>query len=472
MKSHTYLKFASILASSSLLAVMLGTGCTKKTDRAFQLESSPVRFEYTVFNEPETLTELDGRKITRSQILDKSIVLKDLERQENDALIGLAYRLMAEKLGDKRGTIEIALPKSDSKLEQILSVFGWTPVPGLNIVYGKENPADKIIARLDQVSVSKDEIPTDHAVLYSIALRRYRETAAQLSSQIARIALHEKAEAAKKSIQDYINEEVLKGKPVEVSDSELKAYLAKIGFAESELTPALREQFITGMKEREQQHRIEEYVVRHILKSPLKVSFRPPVFPMRLPEDWKPVIGVKEAPVSIVAISSSTCPDCEAFVKMIHSLAEKFSGDVQIYWLNDFEESDGIARMVAEGATCAEQQRRGKSISFLQEFMPKAMQSDETAFYAWSEKNGLNRAQFESCFKGRESTKSLEKQRSFPRRHGIVARPSLWVGGELIDNTTRQDQVEELVEDLVENSGSNWFGTKYRQIKGWLDTKP
>lgn len=431
-----------------------------------------MRFEYTVFNDPDTLTELDGRKITRSQILDKSIVLKDLDRQENDALIGLTYRLMAEKLGDKRGAIEIALPKSESKLEQILAMFGWMPVPGLSITFVKENPTDKIIGRLGQVSVSKDEIPSDHAVLYSIAMRRYVEIASQLGSQIARISLHEKANAAKKSIQDYINEEVLKNKPIEVTDADLKSYLSKIGFAESELTPSLREQFITGMKEREQQRRIEEYVVRNILKEPLKVSFRPPVFQMRLPDEWKPTIGVKDAPVSIVAISSSTCPDCEAFAKMVQSLAKKFSGNVQVYWLNDFEETDGIARMVAEGATCVEKQRRGKSISFLQEFIPKAMQSDEAAFYSWAETNGLDRAQFEACFKGRESENLLAKQRSLPKRLGIVARPSLWVSGELIQNTTRPDQVEQLVENLVDRSGATWFGKTIRRIKDRFDTRP
>ncbi len=461
----------SVLALG-LLALGLSIGCSKKAENGFQIAGSPLRFEYVDFNDPSILTELNGQKITRSQILDKSVVLKDLERQENDALIGLTYRLMAEKLGEKRGVIEVALPKSETKLEQILSRFGWLPVPGLTISFVKQDPSDKMVGRMGQVIVSRDELPNEHAVLYSIALRKHHEITSQLSSQIARISLHGKAIEANKPLQDYINEVVLDGKPIEVSDAELAAYLKKIGFAESELTPALREQFIVGIKEREQQLRIEEYVAKKLLKEPLKVSFRPPVFQLRLPEDWKPNLGVKDAPVSIIAISSSTCPDCQSFAKMVQDLAKKFSGNVQLYWLNDFDDNDGIARMVAEGAICVEAQKRGKSIEFFQNFIPVAMQSDEKSFYEWADKHGLDRAKYEACFKGQESAKLLDKQRGLPRKLGIVTRPSLWVSGELVENTSRVDQVEGLVESLVEESGTNWFAKTIRRLKDYFDTRP
>lgn len=444
------------------------TSCTKKVDNSFGVGNSPLRFEYVVFDDPETLATLNESKITRGQILDKSVVLKDLERQHTDALVGLAYKLMAEKLNEKKGVIEIYLPKTESSIEQQLAKHGWLPIPGLTVRHAKPVD-DKVLARLGALTVHKDEIPSDNAVLYSIEWRRFVEIGSQLGSQIARIVLHEKATDAKQTIQDYVDKVVLNGKPIAISDDDLKAYLKKIGFSETELTPALREQFLQGMKEREQQRLIEEYVVENFLKDPLKVSFRPPVFNLNIPADWKPTLGVKDAPVSIVAFGGTNCPDCEKFLETVTQIGKKFNGNVQLYWLNEFDESDGIARMIAEGAGCVEAQRRGKSLEFLKNFLPIASQSDEKAFYSWAEKNGLDEKRVEACFKARESEANLKKQKDLMRKLGIVAQPSLWVSGEMVEASQRPDQIEMKVQSLIEKSGSSWFGALIRRIKAHFD---
>ncbi len=453
-----------VLAATTILA----SGCTKKHEAGFALENSKIRYETTKFESPEILAEVNGNKITFNQILDKSEVLKDLARQENEVMIGLVYLKAIEKnsgaVETKSSVVEIYLPKTVTKLEPLLSRLGRKPRPGLEVVYLKSEDA-KLLGKLAAVTVTRDDIDYDHFVLQSIEKRRFSEVASQFNSQISRVLLNEEATKAGKPLQEYVNEKVLGGRKVEITEAELQSYLTHIGFTQSELTPENRAQFISSLTQRKEQQELENYVAENLLSGPIKVAFREPYANVKLDQSWTPDIGVSDAPISIVAFAGTTCPDCSQFIGLVSQIMEKHAGHLKLNWIHTFGESDGIANMLAEGALCVEDQKQGASLPFIKEFAPTAFQSDESSFYKWAKEHGLSDEKLKECFTGGKSKALLAKQLVYSRKAGIVANPTIWIDGVLIEGAVRAEVVENVVNQRISQHGSTWFGAFIRRLK-------
>ena len=68
-----------------LLFIVLISACENKSPQGFGLEGASIRYQTKSFEDPETLAVVNGQVFTKSQILDKSPVLKDLALQEQAA---------------------------------------------------------------------------------------------------------------------------------------------------------------------------------------------------------------------------------------------------------------------------------------------------------------------------------------------------------------------------------------------------
>jgi protein-disulfide isomerase len=450
-------------------AAFVATGCEKKIE-GFGLEGSPIRFKTKKFEDKETLAVAAGQTFTKGQILDKSPVLKDLEEQENEAVVALAYMKVVERLpqGTKPlGFVEIYTMEPKVDLAKILNRFDRTPVEGLGVKYLPASNPD-LIAQYKDIKVARDELPLTHVVVQSIEQRRYREIASQLNSQMTRILLGDQANKTGQDLQAFLNKEVFAGKDIQVSDSELYAYLSSIGFAREELTEELKPRFVEAMKLRKQQEIMEEYVAKNILKGPIEVAFSEPATKLPLNDNWTPVMGYKDAPIALVAFSAVNCPDCSPFIDSLRAVMKKYDGHLKLNWIHTFNENDGIARMMAEASLCVESVKHGKSVDFLNEFSAKSGQVDENSFYAWAGKNGVNPESLKKCFLDKGNETLITQHLDYARRTGIVANPTLWVEGRTLQGVISKDQLEKLVEDTIQTKGSSWWKAYLRRFKAMI----
>ena len=461
MKLHLPLAVVTLTALSLAIA-----GCEKKP-QGFALDGSSIRYETKKFEEPETLAEVQGKKFTKSQILDKSPVIKDLDQQEREAVIGLAYLKVAPPAESAtKGDVEIFLPELETPLEKMLLKFDRQPTPGVGIVY-KPAESPNLVARFKGQNVTFDDIDRNHIVLQSIEQRRFREVASQLNGQLSRILLNEVASGKGMSLQDFIAKEVLKG-GVTVSDQELSSYLKQIGFAESEMTAELRPRFIEGIKVRKENALMEDYVAKNVLKGPIAVAFNAPRADLKLNEDWKPVRGYDDAPVALVAFSGVVCNDCPKFIETLDTLMKEHDGYLKLNWIHYFNPDDGIARMVAEASLCVGGLDRKKTLPFIKSIAAAGSNIDEKSFYEWVGKNGMSEADFKSCFLERKQKELVDQHLDYAKRVGVVSNPTLWADGRTMQGVISVEESDRVVNEKISESGSTWIQALVRRVKGWL----
>lgn len=452
---------------SALLVLILLSACEKKPV-GFGLEDASIRYEHKAFADENVLAEANGQTYLKSQILDKSPVLKDLAVQKAEAEAGLAYLQVRDRAAGRKGVVEMHLSEPKSKWEAVLNRFGATPAPGLTVSWHAER-GDGVVATFHDLTLKREDLDQNNAVLQAIEQRRYREVAAQLNAQLTRILLAETANREKTDLQTYLKKNVFGGREIEVTEGELRDYLATIGFAESELTQELRPRFEASIKERKEQRLMEKFVADTILKGPIAVAFEAPAARDALSDRFRPVMGYVDAPITIVAFSGATCNDCGKFITDLYGVMKDYDGYLKLNWIHTYNQTDGVAGMMARASLCVDSVRPGRSLAFMNAFVGKAAQVDENAFYQWGEKNRVDRNALKTCFTETQNDPLLAQHQEYARRSGIVANPTIVIEGQMLQGVIPRAQLEAMVRDSIRTKDASWFKAKWRHLKGWIN---
>lgn len=454
-------------------ATLAISACTGGKKTGFTLDGSPLRFQTADLGDPALIAEVNGLKITRAQILDKSQVLEDLDVQANDFLIGLAYLKYVEKWQLARGesaaakapsAVRVYLPESETSLKDILARFDRRPQPGLDIEYGRSEDGN-LLAEAGSVRVTRDDIEMQHGLLQSIEQRRFHETMTQLQQQLARVLVNAEAEKRNQSLQDFVRNEILAGKSLEVSLEEVEAHLQSIGSSLADFDDAGKETLKSTLRGRKEQRAIEQYAADHLVRGPITTSVRPPRANLKLNGEWQPILGYGDAPVSVVAFTGSTCPDCPGTLKLLETIMKEHDGYLKLNLIHNFNAGDGIARLFSEASLCIDGQKRGKSIDFLNQLAGLRGQVDEHRFYEWVGANKLNVDEFKKCLFEGHSRELVNQHLAYARGVGILANPTLWIEGQLIEGVVRPRDVDRVIEQKISESGESWFSALVRRIK-------
>lgn len=455
---------------SPIILCLSLTACSSKKQDGFSTEESQFRFKTTRFEDSATLAQANGQKFTKDQILDKSAVLKDLETQFALADIGLAYLRLTQMVPeqDLKGTFEVFQEDPKIPLNTILNRFERQAPAGFTVVY-KKPQEDGVIARFKDQNITRDELPKNHAVIQGLEQRKFSETVSQLSGQLARILVNEEASKKQTDLQTYINDVIHKNQATMITEEELFNYTDRIGLAREEVKGELADKMRQSIGTRKQQEALEKYVRDNILKGePVLVSFSRPDIKIELDSSWKPIAGYTDAPVSVVVFGSPTCPDCVQLAKHVSAAFKKYDGHLKLNWIYDYNLTDGIARMISHSALCVDSLKKNSVLPFLNEFSPKADQSDESNFSDWVKTQGASQDSFKACLASELSQKLLDQHLQYADKVGIVANPTVWINGKTLPGMITSSQLNSTIGEAIAESGSTWYGALWRRVKSYF----
>lgn len=469
------MKSVALFLASFIFVVSIG-GCSRKPS-GFGIADSPIRFETAQFSDPEVLAEVGKTKFYRSSILEKSQVLKDLALQENESLVGLAYleahRLQTEGSAKGESRLRVQVPVADPNIGHILARFGKEPSAKLLVDFrGEADPKahlhapspSQIIAIFGSREIKRSDLNTNHFVFQSIEQRRFFETAQQLNSQVARILISIEALADKKDLTQFLKDRVF-GDLREPTDQDLDQHLKKIGFAKEELTPELASRFKESIKQRQEQAAIESFVAKNIIRGPLKVAFSEPKAQFAINKNFTPITGYTDAPISMVVFSGATCQDCKETIAGIYDAAREFDGYLKINWIHQTQAADGFSNMFAEASLCVDSQRRGKSLKFLRDLAAQSSEVSEEKFYSWAKDNNLNPEGLKDCILQGTSRDLLSQHNAFVAEMGIVANPTIWVDGTMLEGNVSEQALKASIENKILEVGASPLAAFFRRIK-------
>lgn len=447
-------------------------GCAKK-EPGFGVEGSSFRFQTTQFEDAKILAKVGDLTFNAEQVFERSPVLKDLEQQQQDATLGLVYLKALSRVpenSDKISVLKLYGTPSQPNMAALLQRFGKEPSPAIEVEF--LSPYDSTtLGQLGGEVIHTADIDFNHFVFQSIQQRRLREMVQLLSGQITRLLLAQEAQKAGLNLQDHLAKNIFTGE-VSVSADEFNAYTKSISLAESEITEDLRARLMAAMREKKEFKLMEEYVAKKLISGPIAVAFTPPQAKLQLSGEFHTLAGYDDAPVSMVAFSGVACPDCVEAIQTVNRAIEKFDGHIKVNWVFQFDPSSGTDALMAQSALCLESQKQGFSLSLLNRFAFEAGQIDENIMSGWVIEKGLDGESFKKCLVQGDNAKLLEQHLLYAKSVGVIANPTLWIDGVMIEGAVREGDVIKTLERMIKDHGESDFTIFVRRwkrkIKAWF----
>lgn len=196
--------------------------------------------------------------------------------------------------------------------------------------------------------------------------------------------------------------------------------------------------------------RIGNSVASSASQLPLSESVPSPSGPMKVSLDNDPVIGNKDAQVTVIEFGDFECPFCkQSFEELLPQLKRDYidTGKVKLVYRDfplDFHEN---ARKEAEAAECARDQGGVASYYKYHDQIFTQTESNGTGLAltqlpAIAKTLGLNAQQFQECLDSGKYAEEVEKDYQDGMAAGITGTPGWFIGKTGDDNTITAPAVE------------------------------
>jgi protein-disulfide isomerase len=195
--------------------------------------------------------------------------------------------------------------------------------------------------------------------------------------------------------------------------------------------------------------KLQQTFVRELRQRyPVTIDLPAPTVAVDIDDD--PILGPKDAPITIIEFSDFQCPYCRRVQPALKQLLQEYPQAVKLVF-RDFplRNIHPQAQKASEAAQCAAEQ---------QQFWPyhdklfsvSELQLENLKQYA--QELGLNTAQFNACLDTGKYAQEVENDLQDGLSAGVNATPSFFVNGQPISGAVGYEQFKEVVEATLERN--------------------
>ncbi len=140
-----------------------------------------------------------------------------------------------------------------------------------------------------------------------------------------------------------------------------------------------------------------------------------------------PIIGNRNAPVTVINFSDFECPFSKRVFEEMGRLLQQHSGDIAYVYKHFPLAPHRQARRAAKAAIAAN--RQGKFPEMYRIIFENNQEISEENIFLWAEKIGLDRERFEKDFKGSDGDRLLQEDITAGNIFGVRGTPTLFING-------------------------------------------
>jgi len=191
--------------------------------------------------------------------------------------------------------------------------------------------------------------------------------------------------------------------------------------------------------------KIDQYkrsVAAILAKAAIDTRLRAPMPPASLVRAAGPVLGERDAPVTLVEYSDFECPYCRAAAADLKKLLADYGKDVALVYKHMPLPNHPNAFIAARASVCAGEQNK------FWEYHDRLFTSDNLGAESLKQhatELGLQRAKFDACMAGSGSAATVRGDMSDAMRAGVKGTPAFFVNGRPIPNTTGFTEIRKAI---------------------------
>jgi protein-disulfide isomerase len=194
-----------------------------------------------------------------------------------------------------------------------------------------------------------------------------------------------------------------------------------------------------------------EYIKNLKSQTSIAVTFFPPG--MELEVKGSPVLGAKNAPVTLVEYADYECPYCQQVYPALRKLEHDFDGKLSVVFKDCPLPMHSHARKAAEAAMCAGSQ--GKFWEYHNILFETSGKLETSQLKEDAKTLGLNTGEFDKCLDSGAEAAKVQKGVEEAQELGLTGTPSFFINGHFYSGAMKYEALREVVEQELAAASQN-----------------
>ncbi len=314
----------------------------------------------------------------------------------------------------------------------------------LGYAFANAQALPDVVATIEDQSISAEELTASvRGELLKLDMQRYQTLKNGLDALVGQRLTELEAKNRKISIEQLRQEEIT-AKISQATEDDIKKFYEENKNRINQPLDAIKPRIQEYLDQRSRQERERAFLRELRQRYKVAIAIEPPKVDVSVDDD--PVLGNKDALVTIIEFSDFECPYCRRVQPTLKRLMKEYEGQVRLVF-RDFPLSfHKNAQKAAEAAQCAGDQ--DKFWPYHDKlFEQTALAPKDLKKYA-SELE-LDMDKFNACLDGDKYAQEVKADMQDGQNAGVNSTPSFFVNGQPLNGAVPYERFQELVEAAI-----------------------
>lgn len=241
-------------------------------------------------------------------------------------------------------------------------------------------------------------------------------------------------------------------KDVLISEKEIDAFIKDQNIPAEHINPQVREKIKNYLQMERKKEAVDKWIAEQTKKTPVEVYIpkpRRPTFPVEVGN--APMMGGKDAKVTIVEFSDFQCPFCAKGADILNEIKKKYGTKVKVAFKNFPLPFHNHAEQAAVAGLCANEQGSDYFWKMHDEMFTNQDALDAEGLKKTAKKIGLKMDGFEKCLAENKYLAQVKADMEEGRKVKVKSTPTFFINGKLINGAQPFEVFSELIDEELGN---------------------
>ena len=310
-------------------------------------------------------------------------------------------------------------------------------------------PATKegVVAKMGEVEITEAELNDGiEAEVYEAEQKLFEVKFNRLRTLVMQKIMDKDPKKKDLSNDEYLEKYIAKG--ISVSEKEIEAFIKKQQIPQEHLNPMVREKIKGYLEMEKRKEATDTWLAQQTSKNPVEVYIQKPRRPTSNVEVGNaPVMGGKNAKVTIVEFSDFQCPFCSRGAQVMTDLKKKYGDKIQIAFKNFPLPFHNQAEGAAVAGLCANEQSSSLFWKMHDEMFANQDQLSVDALKNLAKKIGVKSESFDVCLTSNKYLDQVKKDMEQGKNLKVKSTPTFFVNGQLVNGAQPVEVFSELIDE-------------------------
>ncbi len=236
---------------------------------------------------------------------------------------------------------------------------------------------------------------------------------------------------------------------VKVSNDEIQKFIKERKIPQQHINDQLKDRIQKYIIQGKRQELVDTWLDEKISKSPVEVYFSQPVQPVfNVQVGDAPILGNKDAKITLVEYSDFQCPYCAKGSKIMHEIKKKYGDKVKVAFKNFPLPFHKQAKGAAIAGLCANEQ--GKDYFWkLHDYMfdNQSKLDSKNLKQVASKFQGFDGSKFNDCVDKNKYLAKIESDIKEGQELGVKSTPTFFLNGKIVNGALPLEEFSRLIEE-------------------------